>query len=64
MPHPRTCPSRPLHASEGRRLTGALVVGLYAMVVLALFAFFHPIWTADLIPTKDWDARIWFSNWI
>ncbi|MDQ1636559.1 MAG: dolichyl-phosphate-mannose-protein mannosyltransferase [Frankiaceae bacterium] len=47
-----------------RRISGALVVGLYALVVLGLFAFFHPIWVGDTIPTSAWDARIWFQKWI
>jgi dolichyl-phosphate-mannose--protein O-mannosyl transferase len=32
--------------------------------VLGLFAFFHPIWVGDTIPTSAWDARIWFQKWI
>lgn len=54
----------PPGARESRRITGALVVGAYAMVVLGLFAFFHPIWVGDVISTKAWNARIWFSRWI
>jgi dolichyl-phosphate-mannose--protein O-mannosyl transferase len=54
----------PPGAREARRIGGALVVGGYAMVVLGLFAFFHPIWVGDVISTKAWDARIWFGRWI
>ena len=54
----------PPGAARNRQLSGALTVGLYAMVVLGLFAFFHPIWTGDVISTSAWDARIWFSKWI
>ncbi len=54
----------PPGASRRRRAGGAVAVCAYALVVLGLFAFFHPIWVGDVIPTSDWDARIWFSRWI
>lgn len=54
----------PPNATRGRRTGGAVGVCLYALVVLALFAYFHPIWVGDMISTNEWDARIWFSKWI
>jgi dolichyl-phosphate-mannose-protein mannosyltransferase len=54
----------PPGVSGTRRVTGAVVVGVYALVVLALFAYFHPIWAGDMISTKAWESRIWFSRWI
>src|SRR5207244_2179940 len=48
----------PPGAEPRRRIGGAVVVGGYALVVLALFAYFHPIWVGDQISTSAWDARI------
>ncbi len=49
--------------SEVRRLTGALAVGAYAMVVIVAFWYFYPIWTYVRIPYNSWNARIWFPGW-
>ena len=40
------------------------VVGGYLAVTLALFAFFHPIYVADVIPLSEWQARMWFPSWV
>lgn len=40
------------------------IVGGYLLVVLALFAFFHPIWTATVIPQPEWHWRMWFPSWV
>jgi dolichyl-phosphate-mannose--protein O-mannosyl transferase len=39
-------------------------VGAYLLVVLAMFAWFEPIWTGDVISYDAWRARMWFSSWI
>lgn len=54
----------PADASPGRRRTGAVVVGGYLLVVIALFAWFWPIWTDELLTTAEWLQRIWFKTWI
>ncbi len=54
----------PAHASPGRRRAGAVVVGGYLLVVVALFAWFWPIWTDELLTTAEWLQRIWFKTWI
>ncbi|MCW2756594.1 MAG: glycosyl transferase, family 39, partial [Nocardioidaceae bacterium] len=47
-----------------RRRVGAVVGGAYVVVVVALFAWFWPIWTDQLITTPHWLQRIWFHRWI
>ena len=47
-----------------RRMWAAIAVGAYLLVVLAMFAWFEPIWTGEVIPYDAWRARMWFSSWI
>jgi dolichyl-phosphate-mannose-protein mannosyltransferase len=47
-----------------RRRVGAVVGGAYVVVVVALFAWFWPIWTDQVITTPHWLQRIWFHRWI
>ncbi|WP_261570490.1 dolichyl-phosphate-mannose--protein mannosyltransferase [Frankia gtarii] len=54
----------PRSASDARRLTGALMVGVYTIVVVLLFAYFYPILAAQVIPYSSWRARMWFPGWI
>ena len=54
----------PAAASYRRRQVGAIAGGVYLVVVLALFAWFWPIWTDQLITTPHWLQRIWFHRWI
>ena len=51
-------------ASPRRRRVGLAVVGGYLLLTLAIFAFFWPIYTAQVIPQPDWSARMWFPSWI
>lgn len=51
-------------AGEERRLTGALIVGGYVLVVLGNFIWLYPILTAKVIPLTAWRARMWFPGWI
>jgi dolichyl-phosphate-mannose--protein O-mannosyl transferase len=51
-------------AEGNRRVLGAAAVGAYLMLVLACFAFFWPIWTAEVIPYDEWYRRMWFRSWI
>ncbi|WP_068402526.1 dolichyl-phosphate-mannose--protein mannosyltransferase [Kribbia dieselivorans] len=46
-----------------RRQVGLLLVGAYCMIVLANFAYFWPIWTAQVIPLAEWNNRMWFPSW-
>jgi dolichyl-phosphate-mannose--protein O-mannosyl transferase len=47
-----------------RREVGLYVVGAYCLLTLALFAFFWPIYTAQVIPIGQWSARMWFPSWV
>ncbi|WP_262403297.1 hypothetical protein [Actinomadura sp. CNU-125] len=47
-----------------RRLVGAAAAGAFVLVVLANFAYFYPILSAETLPYDDWHARIWFSSWV
>lgn len=51
-------------ASDARRLSGALAVGVYTIVVVLLFVYFYPILAAQTIPTSAWRDRMWFPGWI
>jgi dolichyl-phosphate-mannose--protein O-mannosyl transferase len=48
-----------------RQLVGTAVVGAYVLVVALCFAYFLPIFTAQLIPYSSWAARMWLGGrWI
>ncbi|TWD17109.1 dolichyl-phosphate-mannose-protein mannosyltransferase [Marihabitans asiaticum] len=54
----------PARSSALRRQVGYALIGGYALVVLANFAFFWPIWTAQVIPYEHWQWRMWFPSWV
>lgn len=54
----------PPDASETRRLSGALAVGCYALLVVINFFYLYPVLSAQVIPYGDWRSRMWFSSWI
>lgn len=54
----------PRTASLRRRQWGLAAVGGFCLLTLALFAFFWPIYTAQVIPQPDWSNRMWFPSWI
>ncbi|MFI0410138.1 dolichyl-phosphate-mannose--protein mannosyltransferase [Actinomadura sp. 3N508] len=54
----------PLPGAGVRRLVGAAAAGAFLLVVLANFAYFHPILSAQTIPYDDWHERIWFGSWV
>lgn len=47
-----------------RRQLGLLTVGAYCLLVLLVFAFFWPIYTAQVIPYTEWWQRMWFPSWV
>lgn len=51
-------------AGPARRRRGVLVWGAYVVLAMAVFAFFWPIYVADVIPFSSWQQRIWFQSWI
>jgi dolichyl-phosphate-mannose-protein mannosyltransferase len=54
----------PVGASVRRRRVGLVIIGAYCLLHLAIFAFFWPIWTAQVIPYSQWRMRMWFPSWI
>jgi len=54
----------PATASLRRRQWGATIVGIYLVLVVVNFSFLYPILSAQVIPTSDWNARIWFGSWV
>ncbi len=38
--------------------------GAFVLLTMGLFAFFHPIYVADVIPLSEWQARMWFPSWV
>ncbi len=53
----RTCP-------PGERALRVGAVAAYLLLGVALFAFFYPIYVAEVIPYASWYLRMWFPGWI
>ncbi|HEY0697618.1 MAG TPA: phospholipid carrier-dependent glycosyltransferase, partial [Micromonospora sp.] len=48
-----------------RRTVGAIVTGVYVLLVGLCFAYFHPIYTGKLLTYGEWAARMWLGkHWI
>jgi dolichyl-phosphate-mannose--protein O-mannosyl transferase len=43
---------------------GAVAAGTFVVLVVVNFAWFWPIYTDELITTREWLQRIWFRAWI
>jgi dolichyl-phosphate-mannose-protein mannosyltransferase len=54
----------PPTASRIRRLVGGSAVGAYLVTTVAVFFFYWPIYTAQVIPYAEWARRMWFPSWI
>ncbi|UIJ34873.1 dolichyl-phosphate-mannose--protein mannosyltransferase [Allobranchiibius sp. GilTou73] len=54
----------PVTADARRVLFGKVAVGGYLLLVTALFIFFWPIWTGQVIPQTHWQWRMWFPSWV
>lgn len=54
----------PVTASGRRRANRSVGLGAYVLSVVALSAFFYPIWTGEMIPKWYWQLHMWFSSWI
>jgi len=54
----------PVQAAPGRRAVGAVIVGVFLLLVLANFGYLYPILTAKVIPYSFWHQRMWFNSWI
>jgi dolichyl-phosphate-mannose-protein mannosyltransferase len=51
-------------ASVRRRMFGAVAAGTFVVLVVVNFAWFWPIYTNELMTTREWLQRIWFRGWI
>ena len=51
-------------ASPRHRKIGLLAAGVFVIVSVACFAFFYPIYTAQVIPQPAWQLRMWLPSWV
>jgi dolichyl-phosphate-mannose--protein O-mannosyl transferase len=54
----------PPEASRERRQIGMLVTGAYLVATVVVFAYFLPIYTAEVIPHRLWWMHMWFPSWV
>jgi dolichyl-phosphate-mannose--protein O-mannosyl transferase len=54
----------PVTAGMMRRVSGALLAGVYVLAVLVLFWYFYPILAGKIIPYSDWLSHMWYRGWI
>ncbi len=54
----------PRAATAERRLYGGIAAGAIVVTRRGLFAWFHPIYVAELIPQPSWADRMWLPSWI
>nr|WP_179756253.1 phospholipid carrier-dependent glycosyltransferase [Kineococcus aurantiacus] len=47
-----------------RRRVGAAVAGTVVVLCVACFAFFWPVYTAQVIPYESWSRRMWLPSWV
>ena len=52
------------NASQRHRRLGLLGAGIFVVASVACFAFFYPIYTAQVIPMSQWQIRMWMPSWI
>ncbi|MDO5628283.1 MAG: phospholipid carrier-dependent glycosyltransferase [Mobilicoccus sp.] len=51
-------------ASLRRRRIGLGVWATFMVLAIALFAFFWPIYVAEIVPRDVWNLRMWFRSWV
>ena len=51
-------------ASPQRRMIGAAVVGCYLVLTVLVFAWFLPIYTAQVVTYQSWWVRMWLPSWV
>ncbi|MFC6288201.1 dolichyl-phosphate-mannose--protein mannosyltransferase [Nocardioides sp. GCM10027113] len=54
----------PSRTPTPRRTAGVVVAGTFFVLVLLNFAWFHPIYTHELLTHSQWLDRIWFDHWV
>ena len=53
-----------VEAALWRRRGGAVVAGTVVVLCVACFAFFWPVYTAQVVPYESWSRRMWLPSWI
>lgn len=51
-------------APERRRDAGLFWAGVVLLAILAVSAFFYPIWTAEVVPYRFWQLHMWLPSWV
>ena len=51
-------------APRDRRMWGAVLAGGIVVLAVLAFAFFWPVYTAEVIPKTEWLRRMWLQSWI
>ena len=51
-------------ASPERRLYGGIAAGAVVVLAVLAFAWFYPVYTAELIPQPSWADRMWLPSWV
>ncbi|PID97372.1 MAG: phospholipid carrier-dependent glycosyltransferase [Actinomycetales bacterium] len=51
-------------ASPRRRALGAAAVGGYVTITVVIFAWFLPVYTAQVVPHHTWWLHMWFPSWV
>jgi dolichyl-phosphate-mannose--protein O-mannosyl transferase len=54
----------PPDATPRRRAIGAGIAGGIVLLIVVMFVYFYPIYSAQVIPYSDWHSRMWFQSWI
>ncbi len=54
----------PPEASRDRRLVGVTSVGSFLVLSAALFVWFLPLYTAQVVPYNLWWVHMWFPSWV
>lgn len=50
------------HASRDRRITGAVLVGSFTVLMVANFFYLYPVLAAKVLPYEDWQQRMVFRE--
>lgn len=59
---PRPDPARRHEVRAHRR--AVIAVGVFVAVVVAVSAFFYPVWAGWVVPWQQWHIRMWLPTWI
>jgi len=54
----------PRTAEPDRRLVGGLATGAVLVLAVLATAYFWPVLTAEVIPYRQWQMRMWLPSWV